>query len=177
MIDIFNKTATAFLFAAIAGLFAASSSATAQTAPATASASPSSAGQKTHLPGNIHTTAVPVVRITAKVDDSKRVMVHGHVPGALRRAMDMGHLASSTPAQNMIMVLQSSEDQKRELRRVLDEQQDKQTANYHQWLTPEQFGDHFGVHDADIAAISAWLKSQGFQVGDVSKSRRVGKQL
>jgi subtilase family serine protease len=71
------------------------------------------------------------------------------------------------------MVLHSSDEQERELRRVLDEQQDKKSANYHQWVTPEQFGDHFGVHDSDITKVSAWLQSHGFQVEDVSKSKRV----
>jgi hypothetical protein len=51
------------------------------------------------------------------------------------------------------MVLKSSEEQKREIRKVIDEQQDKRTVNYHQWVTPEEFGEHFGVHDADIEQI------------------------
>ena len=123
--------------------------------------------------GHIQTTASPEIRVTAKVDNSKRATLYGHVSGKLRHAKDMGRLAQSTPAEHMILVLKSSDSQKAELRRVLDEQQDSRTANYHQWVTPEEFGDHFGVHDADIAKVSAWLQSQGFTVEDVSKSKRV----
>lgn len=100
-------------------------------------------------------------------------MLRGHVSGALRHAVDLGHIPASTQAQHLVMTLTSSDEQKRELRKVLDEQQDKQSPNYHQWVTPDQFGDLFGASDADIAKVSAWLQSKGFQVEDVSKSKRV----
>ena len=121
----------------------------------------------------IHTSAVPQVRVTAKVDITKRATLPGHVPPAVRSAVDLGRIDPSTPAQHLVMVLKSSDAQKREIRRVIDQQQDKRTGNYHQWLTPEEFGQHFGVHDADIAQVSAWLSSQGFTVENVSKSKRV----
>ena len=69
-------------------------------------------------------------------------------------------------------MLKSDEDQKREVRRIIDEQQDQHTANYHQWVTPEEFGEHFGVHDSDIAQMQGWLKSQGFKVENVTKAKR-----
>lgn len=125
------------------------------------------------VPGQIHTTARPVARIVTKVNEGTRIVLPGHVSGALRHAVDLGRLAPSTPAQHLVMVLKSSDDQKHELRRILDEQQDKNTANYHQWITPDQFGQYFGVDDGDIAQVSAWLQSHGFTVEDVSKSKRV----
>src|SRR5580700_4174021 len=121
----------------------------------------------------VNTKAHPVARVTKKVDDSKRTTLYGHVPGALRRAADMGRLDPNTPSPGMIMVLKSDENQKREIRRIIDEQQDKRTLNYHQWVTPEEFGSYFGVHADDIVQITAWLTSQGFTVDEVSKSKRV----
>ena len=123
----------------------------------------------------ITTTAQPEARITKKVDNSKRTTLYGHVSGAVRAAQDLGRQDARTPSPGMIMVLKSSEDQKREIRKVIDEQQDKRTANYHQWVTPEEFGEHFGVHDEDLAQIKNWLTSQGFTVDEVSKSKRVIK--
>jgi subtilase family serine protease len=114
----------------------------------------------------------PKVRVTAPVDESKRTTLYGHVPGVVRRSSDLGRLDPSTPSQRMILVLKSDEDQKRELRRVIDEQQDKHAANFHQWTTPEEFGSHFGVHDSDIGQVKAWLESHGFTVDEVSKSKR-----
>jgi hypothetical protein len=48
-----------------------------------------------------------------------RTTLRGHVSGALRKAQDLGRLDSSTPAEHLVMVLQSSDAQKAELRRVL----------------------------------------------------------
>ncbi len=101
---------------------------------------------------NVHTNAVPVARVTARVDNARNgLRSFGHVSGALRTAKDLGRINPNTASPGMIMVLRSSEEQKREIRKVIDEQQDKRTANYHQWVTPEEFGAHFGVDDADIA--------------------------
>ncbi len=121
----------------------------------------------------ITTTAHPEVRVTQKVDNSKRTTLYGHVSGAIRTATDLGRQEPSTPSPGMLMILKSSEDQKKEIRKVIDEQQDKRTANYHQWVTPEEFGEHFGVHDADLEQIKDWLRAQGFTVDEVSKSKRV----
>jgi len=84
----------------------------------------------------------------------------------------MGRIDPNTPTGRVILVLNSDDEQKRELRRVIDEQHDKRTANYHQWVKPEEFGSRFGVHDSDISQVETWLKSQGFTVEDVSKSKR-----
>ena len=35
-------------------------------------------------------------------------------------------------------------------------------AQYHQWLTPAQFGSRFGLSDADLAKVQSWLESEGF---------------
>ncbi len=127
----------------------------------------------TTLFASMHTTASPKARVTSKVDDSKRTTLHGHVPAVARKGMDLGRVEPSTPVEHLIMMLKSDEDQKREIRRIIDEQQDKHTKNYHQWTTPEEFGEHFGVHDSDIAQITAWLGSHGLSVESVNKSKRV----
>jgi len=120
----------------------------------------------------IHTSAVPKARVTSRVDSSKRTTLYGHVPAAVRHGMDMERVDPDTKVEHLIMVLKSDEEQKREVRRIIDEQQDKRTANYHQWVTPEEFGEHFGVHDSDIENIKAWLSSQGFSVERVTKAKR-----
>jgi len=152
------KLSAFFVFAAICSLPAVSQLVTPEREP---------------IAGQVHTTAVPQARVVDKVDNSKRTTLTGHVPSTLRTAKDMGRIDGKTQAQHLVLVLKSSDDQERELRKVLDEQQDKSTANYHQWLTPDQFGEHFGVDSSDIAKVSDWLASQGFTVEDVSKSKRV----
>ena len=43
-------------------------------------------------------------------------------------------------------------------------------ANYHKWLTPQQYGAQFGVAPQDIQAVETWLQSQGFQIASVPAS-------
>jgi len=128
---------------------------------------------------NISTSAHPEARITKQVTSGKRVTLYGHVPQVITKGLatgavvDLGRVNPSTPMQRMRMILSASPEQERELRRVLDEQQDKRTANFHQWVTPEEFGATFGAHDDDIKKISQWLTSQGFSVDNVTKGKRV----
>jgi len=70
-------------------------------------------------------------------------------------------------------VLKRSDEQEYALRTLLDNQQDKNSPNYHKWLTPEQFGNAFGPSDADMQTIVGWLQSHGFQVAAPSKGRTV----
>lgn len=75
--------------------------------------------------------------------------------------------------QRMLLVLKRSPEQESVLRKLLDDQQDKTSPNYHKWLTPEQFGKQFGPSDSDLQTVVAWLQSRGFQVAALSKGRTV----
>ncbi len=120
----------------------------------------------------VRTMATPQVRVTSRVDNNIRKTLYGHVPRALRHATKLGRVDPSTAAEHLILALKSSPDQEREIRRVVDEQQDRRTGNFHQWMKPEEFGAHFGVHDSDLENLKAWLSSQGFTVESVTKSKR-----
>lgn len=72
----------------------------------------------------------------------------------------------------MLLVLKRSPQQESALRKLLDDQQDKSSPSYRQWLTPEQFGKQFGPTDDDLATITRWLQSHGFEVGH-TKGRTV----
>jgi hypothetical protein len=110
-------------------------------------------------------------RIAAPIDNSVLAKKTGNThPLALPR-FDRGSAPATLPLDRMILVLQRSLEQETELRQLLDQQQDPASPNYHQWLTPEEFGRRFGPADADIAAISNWLASQGFQVTRVGAGR------
>lgn len=73
--------------------------------------------------------------------------------------------------QHMILALKRTSEQEAELRALLDSQQTKGSSAYHQWLTPAQFGKRFGPAQSDIAAVEAWLESQGFKVESVSNGK------
>jgi subtilase family serine protease len=54
---------------------------------------------------------------------------------------------------------------------LLAAQQNPTSTSFHQWLTPEQYGDRFGVAQSDVDKVSAWLQSKGFDVVETPASR------
>jgi len=112
-------------------------------------------------------------RITEAVDETNRVQLRGNVHPLARPEFDQGVVADSQPATRALLLLQRSPEQEAALRQLMDDQQNKASANFHAWLTPEQFGKKFGPADADIQAVTDWLTSHGFQNIKVGKGRTV----
>jgi hypothetical protein len=115
----------------------------------------------------VQTTSVPA-RITQAVDDTNLAMLHGNVHRLARPEFDRGAIADAQPANRMVLLLQRSPEQETALRQLLDQQQSKDSKNYHAWLTPDQFAKQFAPADQDIQAVTSWLQGQGFQIGHVA---------
>lgn len=120
---------------------------------------------------NITANSTVAPRITRTVDNRARVTLRGSVPGIPSSATDLGPAAGSVTLSHINLLLRRSEAQEAALQKYLIEVQQESSPNYHRWLTPEQFGQLYGPADSDIAAITAWLESQGFAVKAVSRGR------
>ncbi|MGC1594912.1 MAG: protease pro-enzyme activation domain-containing protein, partial [Candidatus Acidiferrales bacterium] len=118
-------------------------------------------------------TAPVQARITQAVDESQLTVLKGNTYPLARAEYDRGPAPASLPMNRMLLVLRRSPEQEAALEQLLDQQQDASSPNYHQWLTPQQFGQQFGPADQDIQIISSWLQSHGFQVTRVSNGRTV----
>jgi hypothetical protein len=114
--------------------------------------------------------AVNPARITQPVDDTVLTTLKGNVHPLARAQYDQGAASPSLPMKRILMVLKRSDTQESLLRNLLDQQQDKHSAIYRQWLTPTQLGEQYGPAAGDIKNISTWLQSQGFTVDHISKS-------
>jgi len=107
-------------------------------------------------------------RVTAKIDSAQvRVLPNHHPLWAI--AQNCVGLASSDLA--LTMVLSRTPEQEAAFQKLLADQQDPASPDYRHWLTPTEAGERFGLSDSDIAAITAWLESQGEHVNWVSPSR------
>jgi len=71
----------------------------------------------------------------------------------------------------MSIVLGRSAAQQADLEALIASQQDPSSPLYHQWLTPDQFANRFGMARSDIEKVKAWLEQQGFSVDSVARSR------
>jgi len=82
---------------------------------------------------------------------------------------------SAAPANarldRMILLFAPSAAQQKALTAELAAQLNPASPEYHQWLTPSAFADAYSNSSEDVAAVSAWLQSQGFQVAPLPKSR------
>jgi hypothetical protein len=96
-------------------------------------------------------------RITQAIDESSLVTLHGNTHPMAQAVYDRGPAPVSMPASRLLLVLTRSTQQEAELQTWLQSVQDPNSPNYRKWLTPEQFGKRYGVSDADLAIVQAWL--------------------
>ena len=115
----------------------------------------------------------PRPRVTEALDETKLVRLQGNVHPLARPEFDKGVLDDAQPATRALILLQRSPEQESALRQLLDDQQNHTSANYHAWLTPEQFGKQFGPADSDVQAVTQWLTTHGFQNIKVGASKTV----
>jgi subtilase family serine protease len=118
------------------------------------------------------TKRVPA-RVIDTVDDTNRVALRGSVHPNARAEFDRGAVADAQPMTRIMLLFQRSAEQEAALRQLMGDQQAKGSANYHAWLTPDDFGKKFGPADADVQAVTDWLTSRGFQNVKVSKGKTV----
>jgi uncharacterized protein (TIGR03437 family) len=114
-------------------------------------------------------------RITQAPDNRQRTILPGtRHPKAIAAALagnDQGRVAPSLALPYITLTFVPSASQQAELEKLLVDQQTQGSANYHHWLTPEEYGQRFGVSDADLSQITQWLQQQGLQVVSVARGR------
>ena len=110
-------------------------------------------------------------QITQEVDATQVRALPNHHPQWANPANDLGAVPPQQMLDRMTMVLLRSPQQEAALEKLIADQQNPASPDYHHWLTPEEVGAQFGLSDQDIASISGWLQSQGLHVNWISPSR------
>lgn len=100
--------------------------------------------------------AAPHPLITQAIDETQLTILKGNTHPLARPEFDLGTAPASLPMERMLLVLKRGPDQETALRQLIDDQQDKNSPNYHKWMTPEQFGAQFGPTDSDMQTITTW---------------------
>jgi len=120
----------------------------------------------------VQTPVVPA-RITQAIDETQLVRLKGNVHPLARPQFDQGAVSDATPMKRMLMLLQRSPEQEAALQKFMAEQMSNESANFHKWLTPQQFGALYGPADSDIQAVTSWLASHGFTAIRVAPGKNV----
>src|SRR5258708_35258640 len=111
-------------------------------------------------------------RITEAVDENSLRALPRTTHRAIQAARDLGRVASDMPLERMQLMLSSSPEQETAIDQLLQNQQDPASPFYHQWLTPEQFGERFGASQEELNTVTDWLRGHGFRVDRIANGRR-----
>ena len=112
-------------------------------------------------------------RITQELNSGPVVTISGTVHPLTRRATDLGEVNPEMRLESMTLNIGPSVAEQAELDALLEAQQNPKSAQYHQWLTQEEFGARFGLTEADLSQVTGWLETQGFTVKSVAPSRNL----
>jgi uncharacterized protein (TIGR03437 family) len=110
-------------------------------------------------------------RLHGPIGAGRRVTLSSRIHPLANTQNDRGLVDPTLPLEYVTMVFQPTAAQQSDLDSLLAAQQDRKSPQYHKWLTPDQFGDRFGLASSDVAQISQWISAQGFHIDDTARGR------
>jgi subtilase family serine protease len=110
-------------------------------------------------------------RVKGDINDRTLTRVPGQVHPQAQRVYDHGRVADQFTLERITMMFKLTGSQQANLDALLKQQQTPGSPNYHKWLTPEEFGDQFGISPADLQKIVSWIESKGFTVNETARGR------
>jgi uncharacterized repeat protein (TIGR01451 family) len=109
--------------------------------------------------------------ITQGVDERNLFALRGNTRPEATPDNDRGRVDDDLPMTHMLLQLRRPPEQETALEQFLNGVQNSASPNFHKWLTPQQFGQDFGVSEQDLDVITRWLRSQGFTVNSIYPNR------
>lgn len=106
------------------------------------------------------------------VDEAQFVRLSGTVHPLAQARYDRGPVPDAFPAERLLLLLQRSPEKEAALQQYLADAHRPGSNAFHQWLTPQEFGERFGPTDEDIQTAENWLSSHGFSVSKISRGRQ-----
>ena len=101
------------------------------------------------------------------------ILLRGNTRPEAVATNDLGPVSDGLSFPHLLLQLQRTPEQEQALEQFLADLHDPTSPLFHQWLTAAEFGQRFGVAPPDLAKVSAWLESQGFQVNLVYPNQMV----
>jgi len=111
--------------------------------------------------------------INQPIVNTQLVTLSGNTRAEAIAANDRGAVPDAFPMRQMMLQLKRPPAQEQAIETLIEQQQDPASPNFHHWLTPEEIGTQYGPATADVNKITSWLRSQGFQVGQVYPNNMV----
>jgi len=102
--------------------------------------------------------------ITSGIDETKLVTRWGNTRPEATALNDRGRLPDGFVLDHLLLQLQRSPEQEQALDNFIAQLHDRKSPLFHQWITPEEFGEKYGLGKEDLGMIKGWLESHGFTV-------------
>jgi hypothetical protein len=109
-------------------------------------------------------------QIAQSVNEAKLFQLRGNTRPEARAANDRGRVSDDTRLDHMMLLLQRSPESEKALEQFINQIHDPKSPLFHHWITAAEFGQKYGVAPADLAAVTDWLQSQGFEVNVVYRN-------
>ncbi len=110
-------------------------------------------------------------RITQPIDPTRMQALPNHHPMWANAANDAGPAPADLQLNQLTLVLARSLQQQQAFEQFLADQQNPASPAFHRWLTAAEVGRRFGISGDDLAAVRAWLESQGLRVNWIAPGR------
>jgi len=114
----------------------------------------------------------PADRLGGEIVEERRVTLTGSRHPLAQAADFTGPMQPDQLLERAILVLTPDAEQETALEELTRAQQDPGSPDYRQWLTPQAFGERFGVSSGDLQKVMDWLTSHGLSVDEIPASRR-----
>ena len=116
-------------------------------------------------------SAQSAARIRAEINTSEPSILKGSEHPLAQSRFDAGRMPAGTGLHGITLFFNRSAEQETALKALIAAQQDPKSPQYHQWLTPEEFGARFGMAQDDLSKVQSWLESEGFKIDSVNRAR------
>lgn len=123
------------------------------------------------VPGTASAQGAPArLLITAPVTGAQRQTLRGNTRPEANPSNDRGRVPDALPLEHIQLLLRRPAEREMALRQYLEQLHDRRSPNFHRWLSAVQLGQQYGLAPQDVAAITGWLRQQGFTVNGVYRS-------
>ena len=109
-------------------------------------------------------------QIAQPANEARLVQLRGNTRPEARAANDRGRVSDDTRLDHMMLLLQRGPESEKALEQFINQIHDPKSPLFHHWITASEFGQKYGVTPAELAAVTDWLQSQGFEVNVVYRN-------
>jgi subtilase family serine protease len=105
--------------------------------------------------------------VTGKINDNVVVPLVGNTRPEATALNDRGPVSPELQFDHLMLVLKRPAELDAQLTAVIDQMHTPGSANFHKWMSAEQFGELYGPAQSDVSAVREWLEAEGFTVNVV----------